>query len=33
MNVKRYFTPVSTLIVGVILGVVVYPRVKGMVSK
>src|SRR3954468_34342 len=32
MNVTQYLKPWSTLIVGIILGVVVYPRVKSKIG-
>lgn len=32
MNVTQYLKPWSTLVVGIILGVVVYPRVKSKIG-
>ena len=32
MNPTQYLKPWSTLIVGIIIGVVVYPRVKSKIS-
>lgn len=32
MNVTRYLKPWSTLLVGVVLGVVVYPRVRSKIG-
>lgn len=32
MNVTRYFKPWTTLLAGIVLGVVVYPRVRSKIG-
>lgn len=32
MNVTQYLKPWSTLVIGIIIGVVVYPRVKSKIG-
>lgn len=32
MNVTKYFKPWTTLAIGIVLGVVVYPKVRGKIG-